>query len=144
MNASTASRGSLHLSIWRRRSFDPKSIFYSHNIYFKTFNNKSIVASIQKVFLSQLLPRHPGTYFRPGYNKMAYYVNDILLRSAVAADQRLLRVFRFKDFSFPQEDEKRFNRNHRLFHRDGTHLTVWGYKRLRRAMKAAVIACVKP
>ena len=93
---------------------------------------------------SQLLPRHPGTYFRPGYNKMAYYVNDILLRSAVAADQRLLRVFRFKDFSFPQEDEKRFNRNHRLFHRDGTHLTVWGYKRLRRAMKAAVIACVKP
>ena len=57
---------------------------------------QSKVTSIQKVILSQLLPRHTGIYFRSGYNKIAYYVND-LLRSAVAAEQRLLRVFRFKD-----------------------------------------------
>ena len=107
----------------------------------------STVSSIQQVFLCQLLPRHPGVYFRPGYNEIALKVNDILLQSAVAAEQRLLRLFRFPDFSFPQESRikrVRYLRNRRLFRSDGTHLTTEGYRRLQRAMRAVIIACVSP
>ena len=123
----------------------------AHNIVDNLFNAiltlQSTVSSIQQVFLCQLLPCHPGAYFRPGYNDIALKINNILLQSAVAAEQSLLRVFRFRDFCFPQESElkrQRYLRNRRLFRSDGTHLTTYGYRRLRRAMRAVVFACISP
>ena len=120
----------------------------AHNIVDNLFKAiltlHSTVSSIQQVFLCQLLPRHPGVYFRPGYNEIALKVNNILLQSAVAAEQHLLRLFRFRDFCFPQESQlkrERYLRNRQLFRSDGTHLTTNGYRRLRRAMRAVVLAC---
>ena len=60
----------------------------AHTIVDNLFNAiltlSSTVTSIQQVFLCQLLLRHPGVYFRPGYNEIAIRVNNILLRSAVS------------------------------------------------------------
>ena len=101
------------------------------------------VSSIRQVFLCQLLPRHPGRYYRSGYNNIALMVNQLLLQSAVAAQQEYLRLFRFRDFCFPQERPERYSRNQKLFRRDGTHLTPRGYRRLERAVRAVVVSSIR-
>ena len=114
------------------------------NLFSAILAIQSAVPSIHHVFLPQLLPRHPGRYFQVSYNEIALYINNLLFQAAISADQRFIRLFRFRDFCFPQENFFRYNHNHQLYRRDGTHITSNGYRRLERAMRAVVVASLNP